>query len=108
MDDRKAVLSGARPHGATLLAWWRRLRADMQLYPDGHALAGNFRAEQLQAVLRLTPLTMLANLVNASLICITFWRSSPPALLAGWGALVLLAIAQGARAWRRGRQRAVA
>jgi diguanylate cyclase (GGDEF)-like protein len=105
MESWNAVLSGPGHNGATLRTWWRGLRERMRPFPPDHALAGNFRAEQLQAVLRLTPLTMLANLVNASLVCITFWPRAHHAMLVGWFTLVVLAVAQGARAWSRGRQR---
>ena len=99
--------------------WWRRfgtwldervraLRLEMQSFPADHPLAGNFRAEQLQAVLRLTPLTMAANLINASLICMTFWQTANPWVLGGWAALVVVAIGQGFRAWHHGGRRASA
>jgi predicted signal transduction protein with EAL and GGDEF domain len=108
MNFQNAVLNGPGRLGAIALARWRALGLEWQGFPAEHALAGSFRAEQLQAVLRLTPLTMLANLVNASLICITFWHSTHLWMLAGWMALVLLAVAQGVRAWKRGKSRPTA
>ena len=87
-----------------LRAWAVRL----QSFPADHPLAGSFRAEQLQAVLRLTPLTMLANGVNATLVCTMFWSSSHRALLLAWAGLVMLAVGQGLRAWLVGRQRTTA
>ena len=62
---------------------------------------GSFRARQLQAVLRLTPLAMLANLMNAALICYVFQASVPPVALAVWAALVVTVSSYGMRAWRR-------
>ena len=91
--------------GSWVAARLRALRLEMQSFPADHPLAGSFRAEQLQAVLRLTPLTMLANVVNASLICMTFWYSANPWTLAGWTAMVLLVVVQGFRAWRKGPRR---
>jgi hypothetical protein len=60
---------------AILAGRLRATRLALESFPADHPLAGNFRAEQLRAVLRLTPLTMLANLVNASLVCAAFWNS---------------------------------
>jgi diguanylate cyclase (GGDEF)-like protein len=77
----------------------------MQAYAPDHPLAGAFRAKQLQAVLRLTPLTMLANLVNAGLICYAFWSGPHRALLLAWASLVGVVVYQGWRAWLRGLQR---
>ncbi len=83
---------------------WRGVRLALQPFPNDHPLAGQFRAQQLQAVLRLTPLTMLANLVNAGLVGATFWNGANRWMLAGWLALVLLVVTQGVRAWRNGKK----
>ena len=80
----------------------------MQCFPADHPLAGSFRSEQLQAVLRLTPLTMLANGVNAALICITFWHSTNVWMLTSWLAVVVLALMQGVRARLKGKSRPTA
>ena len=78
----------------------------MQSFPSDHPLASSFRAEQIRAMLRLTPLAMAANLFNAILICIAFWRSVDHWLLAGWSAIVVFVVAQGLVAWARGKGRA--
>jgi len=74
---------------------------------DGdEVLAGRFRARQIQAVLRLTPLTMLANFFNACVVVYTFWRQINPLLLGGWALCVLYAAGVGMEswiAWQRGR-----
>ncbi|MBS0444863.1 MAG: EAL domain-containing protein [Proteobacteria bacterium] len=80
----------------------RWLAARFRAYRADEPLAGTFRAKQLQAVLRLTPLTMLANTLNAALICATFWNERDHAMLLVWAALVLVAVLQGVRAARRG------
>ena len=112
MDFQNTAVSGHSGWwgrlGTLLTARLRALRLEMQSFPADHPLAGNFRAEQLQAVLRLTPLTMLANLVNASLIGMTFWHSANPWLLGGWTLLVMLVVVQGFRAWRKGPRRSTA
>lgn len=72
------------------------------LYPDDESAAPAFRAKQLQVVLRMTPLTMLANLLNALLIGATFWDHASHWLLSGWVLLVIFASVQGMRAlWRQ-------
>ena len=93
---------------AILAGQLRATRLALESFPADHPLAGSFRAEQLRAVLRLTPLTMLANLVNASLVCAAFWNSVNPWLLAGWLAAVGLVVAQGVRAWNTGKSRTTA
>jgi len=74
-------------------------RMGLQEFAQDDPRAGRFRAEQLRAVMRLTPLTMLANGINAGLICLTFWHNTNHWMLAGWAAVVLLVLAQGTRAW---------
>ncbi len=79
-----------------------RLSRFFELYPDDESLAPAFRAKQLRVVLRMTPLTMLANLLNALLVVATFWGSANHWLLGGWMLLVGLAAIQGMRTqWRR-------
>ena len=102
MSSNDSMFSALGRPAAFLSERLRALRLAVQLFPADHPLAGRFRAEQLQSVLRLTPLTMLANVVNASLVCAAFWRSAHPLLLAGWTAAVLLIVVQGVRAWRKG------
>jgi diguanylate cyclase (GGDEF)-like protein/PAS domain S-box-containing protein len=69
--------------------------------PGGGPQAGAFRARQLQSVLRLTPLAMLANLMNAALICWVFQAQVHGLVLAGWATLVVAVASYGMRAWRR-------
>jgi diguanylate cyclase (GGDEF)-like protein len=103
MNLQTSTLNGRRGAALTLLAWvgraFRWVRLALEPFPDDHPLAGSLRAEQLQAVLRLTPLTMAVNLINAGLVCGTFWHSANPWLLAAWTGVVLLVVAQGGRAW---------
>ena len=69
------------------------------LYPPDEPSAGTFRAKQIRAVLQLTPLTMLANVLNALLIADSFWSIAPRGFLPLWIASVILAAAFGARSW---------
>ena len=70
-------------------------------HPGDGPQAGAFRARQLQAVLRLTPLAMLANLMNSALICVVFRDREPAWMLGLWFALVAVVVSYGLRAWLR-------
>jgi len=70
------------------------------------AHAGSFRARQIQAVLRLTPFTMFANLLNAVIVGVTFKDSINPLLLLGWILCIVYAAGVGFESWikwRRGK-----
>ena len=53
--------------------------------------AANIRARQLETAGRMTPVMVLANLVNASVVIVSFWHSPAIRLLGLWGALLFLA-----------------
>ncbi len=74
-------------------------------YRAGEPVAGTFRARQVQAVLRLAPLTMLANVLNAALIVATFWRVASHAFLVLWAVAVAAVVARSLRVWWRTRDR---
>jgi len=68
--------------------------------------AGSFRARQIHAVLRLTPLTMFANVLNAAVVGLTFRNSINPMLLVGWVLCIVYAAGVGVESWikwRRGK-----
>lgn len=78
------------------------------LYPPDEPSAGAFRAKQIQAVLQLTPLTMLANILNALLVADSFWNAGLRAFLVPWAACVMVVALFGGRVWivtRTGRRR---
>jgi diguanylate cyclase (GGDEF)-like protein len=89
-----------RGSGARHTGWLGRLADRLAPYAADEPQAGAFRAKQLQAVLRLTPLTMLANVANGSVICVAFWESAHRLLIAAWFLIVLLMAASGVRAWK--------
>ena len=68
-------------------------------------VAGTFRARQLQAVLRLTPLTMLANALNVALLVTMLWPTGPKLFLVAWAAAIFWAVQGGLRVWFRWRKR---
>ncbi len=59
------------------------------------------RARQIQALLRMTPAAMLANVGNALLVCAAFWTTAPRGWLLGWAGLVLLVAWRGGLGWWR-------
>jgi diguanylate cyclase (GGDEF)-like protein/PAS domain S-box-containing protein len=87
----------------SLASHWRlysgKLDKLLQIYTADDSISSRFRAEQIAAVIRLTPLSVFANLLNASLIVITFWHSPQSLLLIIWGCLLGGLILLGARPW---------
>lgn len=77
----------------------RAAGAQFALYQPDEPAAGSFRATQIRAVLRLTPLTMNANVLNALLIADSFWSTAPRAFVVMWLALVMFATTLGGRSW---------
>jgi diguanylate cyclase (GGDEF)-like protein/PAS domain S-box-containing protein len=75
-------------------------------YHADEPVAGTFRARQVLAVLRLAPLTMLANVLNASLIVATFWKSAHHGFLVLWALTLTAVVARSLRVWwsTRGRK----
>ena len=67
--------------------------------------AGRFRARQLQAVLRLTPVAMAINVMNAALILWALWPQGSQAFLAAWAAGIGGVAVLGLRGWLQGRRR---
>ena len=55
--------------------------------------AASIRARQLETAGRLTPVMVLANLVNASVVIVSFWHSPAIRLLGLWAALLFVASA---------------
>src|SRR5262245_26198069 len=81
------------------------VREALRAYEVDESTAARFRARQLQAVVRLTPLMMAANLLNVSIIVGLFWEHGPRLWLVMWslgiGATAMLAF----RAWSIARRR---
>ncbi len=96
-------ISGARrsPLRRLVERWAPHFRA----YDAKEPVAAGFRARQLQAVMRLTPLTMLANLLNVLIVAVAFWPVGPRPFLVGWCLAIGLLAAQGMRVWRRSTRR---
>ncbi len=110
------MLQGLNDRGARSLAidshqisprrpgWRHRLAHALEPYRAEEGIAATFRARQLQAVLRLAPLTLLANALNVLLVVGSFWASAPRGFLVVWGAAVAWAVWRGLGAWRHWRR----
>lgn len=53
--------------------------------------AGHFRFRQLSAILQLTPLILVAQLLYVVIVCTLFWGAAPRPLLMGWSVLMVSA-----------------
>ncbi|RYZ88180.1 MAG: diguanylate cyclase, partial [Moraxellaceae bacterium] len=64
-----------------------------------------FRAQQIKAILRLTPLTMIANAFNASVLLLIYWNTAYFNSVVSWSIFLAAAIFLGTRAWLKQRRR---
>ena len=80
-------------------AFLRRLDQLLQIYTLDETVGGRFRSEQISAIIRLTPLTVIANLINVSMIVYSYRDSAIHPLLVVWGCLLLGLIFLGTRPW---------
>jgi diguanylate cyclase (GGDEF)-like protein len=71
-------------------------------------LAGRVRAEQIVAVVRLTPFMMIANAVNMIIVIVTFWASGSRPFLVAWSIALAIAIGLAMRGWHLARRRPAA
>lgn len=68
-------------------------------YEVDEPVAARFRARQLQAVVRLTPLVMAANVLNVAIIVSLFWAEGPRLWLALWALGIALVVVLALRGW---------
>ncbi|MBS0448555.1 MAG: EAL domain-containing protein [Proteobacteria bacterium] len=83
------------------MAWFGRMRP----YAPNNPSAPSFRARQLQALLRLTPLAMGVNVSNAVAVCAITWAQVSHALMLAWASAITTLAVLGWRGWQRGRTR---
>src|SRR6185295_15939408 len=76
-----------------------RFRHALCLTFSDEALGRRIRGEQIRAVLRLTPLTMLANLCNAPMVVYALWGIVSPYHLTFWAIPVVAAATIPVRSW---------
>jgi len=83
----------------------RALNAYFRIYEADPAVAAGFRAQQIKSILRLTPLTMLANAFNALALLVIFYDSPSFYYVALWSTVLGCIIYKGTRAWLLQRKR---
>jgi diguanylate cyclase (GGDEF)-like protein len=107
MDERPpAALEDARRpglvSGARAIAAARRF---FRVFDDSADVdAPTFRARQLQAVLKVTPLAMAANVLNALVLCIVLWDEAGHGFLVAWTLGIAGMSAAGFSGWLRSRR----
>lgn len=77
----------------------RRLALQFRIYYADPVVAAGFRAQQIKAILLLTPLTMLANVVNALALVIIFKDSTVFHYVILWALALGYCIFKGTHAW---------
>jgi diguanylate cyclase (GGDEF)-like protein len=75
------------------------LTAYFRIYEAEPAVAAGFRAQQIHAILQLTPLTMLANALNALALLVIFFDSPSFHYVVLWVAVLGYTLFKGTRAW---------
>jgi diguanylate cyclase (GGDEF)-like protein len=94
---RPSLVSGARAIAAA--------RRFFRVFDDpADADAPTFRARQLQAVLKVTPLAMAANVVNGLVLCIVLWDEASHGFLVAWTLGIVGMSAAGFSGWLRSRR----
>jgi diguanylate cyclase (GGDEF)-like protein len=83
----------------------RALSAYFRIYEADPTVAAGFRAQQIRSILRLTPLTMIANAFNALALLVIFFDSPSFHFVAAWSAALGYIIYKGTRAWLVQRKR---
>lgn len=108
MNGRAPQGLGRRLLGAPAdwLAWGPSVLVARLSPPVPEAMAGRVRMEQVQSILRLTPVMMGANIVIASLVSLTGLTSPNAAAVSIWALLVIGYALLGLRGWFLGRRKA--
>lgn len=77
----------------------RSLAAQFRIYEGDAAVTPGFRAQQIGAILRLTPFTMLANVLNTGVLLIIYWATPYFYNVLSWSIFLMIAVLLGTRAW---------
>lgn len=83
----------------------RKLVVQLRIYEAEPAVAATFRAQQIGAILRLTPFTMLANTLNMVILLVIYWSTDSFRSVAVWAIFLVVAVLLGTRAWILQRRR---
>jgi len=87
-----------------LVSWWRR---EFHVYTALDRDSAEVRARHLQAVTRLTPLMVAANVLNAAVVLAAYAGSPHLGLLLPWAGVLAMMCGLALRGWWRGRARPV-
>lgn len=103
------VQTAGCPNGPACMAELRsrsllpaRVQQWLAPYEADEPLAASFRAQQLQAMMRLTPLAMAVNIFNGGFIAWSLADGAP--WLWAWALVLAFVAVQGLRAWQRARR----
>jgi len=86
-----------------MVEWLNRLRQRASLYDVNEEQAGAFRAQQMQAVLGLTPLAMSIQLLCALIVPLALWQQLRHDALLLWSCAITALAAVSFRAWWQSR-----
>ncbi len=86
-----------------LSAGWEQLQRLFRAYEAEESDARRFRARQLEALLRLTPLAMGSNVLNAVVIDVSLWHKGFRPWLLAWSFVIATLTLLGLRGWWRAR-----
>lgn len=79
----------------------RTIAAQFRIYEADAGVAAGFRAQQIKAILRLTPLTMFANAFNTCVLLLMYWNTPYFHAVFSWSIALIIAIFLGTRAWMK-------
>src|SRR5262245_20388718 len=101
---------GEGPQGAGInQSMMGRLHAALRALRQGlnpavdEAQAGRLRAARLAAIVRLTPISVLANIIDGGIVVGVFWKDGTRLFLTGWALAILVIGWANMRAWLRSR-----
>jgi diguanylate cyclase (GGDEF)-like protein len=86
----------------------RRISSHFEIYRADPSVEASFRAQQIRAILELTPVTMLANVLNVFVILFSYRNSPLIYYVLLWSVFLGYSVYRAGRAWLLQRRRAPA
>ncbi|MDP2870267.1 bifunctional diguanylate cyclase/phosphodiesterase [Methyloversatilis sp.] len=83
----------------------RAAREFFRAYDVDEATAARFRARQIEALLRYTPMAMVINVINAAIVCMATWSAASHVFLVTWAAVISAIAAFGLHGWLKSQSR---
>ncbi len=104
--EEGASLATIRSHVRTgHLRLLRAARDFFRAYDVDEATAARFRARQIEALLRYTPLAMVINVHNVLVVSMATWSVASHVFLVAWSTLISVLAGIGLRGWMKSRGR---